>query len=153
MGFTKSCYTHSPMQAELLALQEGLKLAIELPFPDLQIETDSTEVLRMLDEDYSTTNPCLLTCRSLTQQLKSLVIRHSFREGNAVADCLAKEAVRNFKPGLCYRLARPPTFVEPFLEKDMQDVCLGVKKLNSTTCNSLVSLNNSNVLRDNVTPM
>ncbi|XP_009793304.1 uncharacterized protein LOC107782683 [Nicotiana tabacum] len=40
MGFTKSCYTYSSMHAELLALEEGLKLPMEMPFVDTEIESD-----------------------------------------------------------------------------------------------------------------
>ncbi|XP_075079950.1 uncharacterized protein LOC142165256 [Nicotiana tabacum] len=120
MGFTKSCCTSGSMQAELLVLEQGLKLAVEMPFAAIEIESDSTDIIKMLIDENNSSNACLLNCRSLMCQLKSPVIRHNFREGNAVADCLAKEAVKNFKPDKCYHLAFPPLFVEAILEKDMQ---------------------------------
>ncbi|XP_070017977.1 uncharacterized protein [Nicotiana sylvestris] len=131
MGFTRSCYSYSSMQAELLALEEGLKIAVEMPFVEIEIEADSTDILKMLSEENVSTNARLLNCGSLMRQLKSPLMRHNFREGNAVADCLAKEAVKNFKPGKCYHHAWPPLFVEAILEKDMQGLCLGIKKLST----------------------
>ncbi|XP_070018275.1 uncharacterized protein [Nicotiana sylvestris] len=151
MGFTKSCYTTCPLQAELLALEQGLKLAVDMPFVAIEIESYSTDIIKMLIDENDSANACLLNCRSLMHRLKSPVIRHNFREGNAVADCLAKEAVKNFKPDKCYHLARPPLFAEAILEKDMQSLCFGIKQLSTSVCNSLVTLNNSNVLRDYVT--
>ncbi|XP_070014787.1 uncharacterized protein [Nicotiana sylvestris] len=151
MGFTKSCYTSRSMQTELLALEQGLKLAVKMPFATIEIESDSTDIIKMLIDENDSSNACLLKCRSLMRQLKSPVIKHNFREENAVADCLAKEAVKNFKSDKCYHLACPPLFVEAILEKDMQGLCFGIKQLSTSVCNSLVTLNNSNVLRDYVT--
>ncbi|XP_070007256.1 uncharacterized protein [Nicotiana sylvestris] len=151
MGFTKSCYTSCSMQAELLALEQGLKLAVEMPFAAIEIESNSMDIIKMLIDENGSSNACLLNCRSLMHQLKFPVIRNNFREGNAVADCLAKEAVKNFKSDKCYHLACPPLFVEAILEKDMQGLYFGTKQLSTSVCNSLVTLNNSNVLRGYVT--
>ncbi|XP_070021412.1 uncharacterized protein [Nicotiana sylvestris] len=41
MGFTKSCYTTCSLQAELLALEQGLKLAVDMLFAAIEIESDS----------------------------------------------------------------------------------------------------------------
>ncbi|XP_075098508.1 uncharacterized protein LOC142175508 [Nicotiana tabacum] len=151
MGFTKYCYITCSLQAELLALEQGLKLAVEMPYTVIEIESDSTDIIKMLMDENASTNACLLNYRSLMHRLKSTVIRHNFREGNVVADCLAKEVVKDFKLDKCYHLARPPLFVEAILEKDMQGLCFGIKQLSTSVCNSLVTLNNSNVLRDYVT--
>ncbi|XP_070002536.1 uncharacterized protein [Nicotiana sylvestris] len=119
MGFSKSSYTTCSLQAALLALEQGLKLAVEMPYAAIEIESDSTDIIKMLMDENASTNACLLNCRSLMHRLKSPVTRHNFREGNAVADCLAKEAVKNFKPDKCYHLDCPPLFAEAVLEKDI----------------------------------
>lgn len=53
MGFHKSWYTTSPLHAELLALEQGLKIALQMSFPLVEIETDSSEMIKMLNEDNS----------------------------------------------------------------------------------------------------
>ncbi|XP_075088127.1 uncharacterized protein LOC142170187 [Nicotiana tabacum] len=139
MGFTKSCYTTCSLQAGLLALEQGLKLVVDMSFAAIEIESDSTDIIKMLIDENDSTNACLLNCRSLMHRLKSPVIRHNFREGNAVANCLAKEAVKNFKPDKCYHLACPPLFVKAILKKDMQGLCFGIKRLSTNICNSLIT--------------
>lgn len=53
MGFHQSCYATSPLYAELLALEEGLKIALEMSFPSIEIEEDYLEMIKMLNEDNS----------------------------------------------------------------------------------------------------
>lgn len=51
MGFSKSCYTTCSLQAELLALEQGLKLAVEMSYATIEIETDSTDIIKMLMDE------------------------------------------------------------------------------------------------------
>ncbi|XP_070039349.1 uncharacterized protein [Nicotiana tomentosiformis] len=153
MGFYKSCYATRLLQAELLALEQGLKIALDMSFPTLEIESDSSDMIKTINEDNALTNNTLLNCRLLMHRLKISMIRHNFREGNAVADRLAKEAIKHFNPNRCFYPARPPLFVETVLEKDMQGLCFGSRLLSTNVCNSLVALNNSNVLRDYIVTM
>ncbi|XP_070057388.1 uncharacterized protein [Nicotiana tomentosiformis] len=111
------------MQAELLALEQGLRIALDMSFPTLKIESDSSDMIKTINEDNALTNNTLLSCWLLMHLLKIPMIRHNFREGNAVADRLAKEAIKHINPNRCFYLARPPLFVETVLEKDMQGLC------------------------------
>ncbi|XP_070035071.1 uncharacterized protein [Nicotiana tomentosiformis] len=98
VGFHKSGHAASAMQAELMALHECLKIAKEMKFLKIEIETDSTEIINLLYKNNQILSNIIFECRLLKHQLKLPTLRHNFREGNVVAHLLAKEAVKNFIP-------------------------------------------------------
>lgn len=68
-----------PLQAELLALNEGLVMAkIHKPQTNLEIETDSTEVVIYIDQNNTTYADIIHEHRLLMLQLMSPGIRHNF---------------------------------------------------------------------------
>lgn len=143
-GFHKSCYATSSLHVELLALEQGLKTAMEMSFTSIEIETDSTEVIKMFNEDNALTNNTLFNCRLLMYQLNMPTINHNFRDDNAVAHSLAKEGINRRS---IYH-AIPPFSVKTVLERDKSDLCFGTKLLTSLVCNILIDKNNRNVLKD-----
>ncbi|XP_019236284.1 PREDICTED: uncharacterized protein LOC109216573 [Nicotiana attenuata] len=115
VGFHKVSHAISPTHAELMALQEGLKVAKEMNFQNMEIETYCTEVVKLIYEDSYNFSNIVNECRWLMHQLKPPpppLLKHNFREGNAVAHVLAKEAIKNPSSTKCFYHARPPFFVE-----------------------------------------
>nr|XP_018630872.1 uncharacterized protein LOC108947408 [Nicotiana tomentosiformis] len=153
LDFHKSCHAASVMQAELMALQEGLKLAKEMNFPKMKIETDSTKIIKLIYDDNQYLSNTILDRRLLMQQPKLSALRHNFRERNEVAHLLAKEVVKHFIPTKYFYHARPPPFVDLELNRNKQEISKSIKYLPTFVCNSLATLDNSNVLRDYVLTM
>lgn len=50
MGFNRRAYAVTPLHAELLALEEGLRITTENNLSPLEIERDSTEVIQNLTQ-------------------------------------------------------------------------------------------------------
>ncbi|OIT37574.1 hypothetical protein A4A49_63424, partial [Nicotiana attenuata] len=72
----------------------------------------------------------LADCRYLLDQLHSATIAHTYREGNEVADGLAKagcDMASNDKP---FIFEEPPDFVRTFLQRDRE----GSTRFRKTTC-------------------
>lgn len=98
------------MQAELLALQEGLKIAKDMNFPKIEIETDSTEIINLLYKNNQILSNTIFKCRLLMHQLKLPTLRHNFREGNEAAHLLSMEVVKDFIPTKYFYHGCPPIF-------------------------------------------
>ncbi|XP_075092242.1 uncharacterized protein LOC142172509 [Nicotiana tabacum] len=77
--------------AELLAILKGLQIAEERQLTPLKINTDSNEVIRMLINRNLLFDSLIHECRSIVQRLGVVVVKHSYKETNKVADLLAKE--------------------------------------------------------------
>lgn len=65
VGFHKAGHATSPTQAELMALQEGLKIAREMNFHKIKIETDSTDIIKLIYEDNGYLSNIVHECRLL----------------------------------------------------------------------------------------
>ncbi|XP_070013472.1 uncharacterized protein [Nicotiana sylvestris] len=92
VGYHKSSQAISPIHAELLALLEGLKIAKKMNFLNMEIETDCTDVFKLIYEDSTNYSNIVSECRWLMHQLKIPQLKHNFREGNMVAHLQAKQA-------------------------------------------------------------
>lgn len=66
---------------------------MEMNFTKMEIETNSTKIIKLMGKDNQSFTNTLLDCRLLMHQLKVSILRHNFREGNGVAHQLAKEAI------------------------------------------------------------
>lgn len=109
MGFQHRCPATSPIQAELLALKEGLSISLMKGFTPLIIETDDTEVINLINNDCVPHDLLICSCRSLMLQLREPKIIHNFRERNKVAHKLARDAL---KEGRNYQhLDKPLSYV------------------------------------------
>ncbi|XP_075104148.1 uncharacterized protein LOC142178469 [Nicotiana tabacum] len=94
MGFHNAIQAFSPTHAELMALLEGLKIAKEMNFINLEIETDCMDIIKLMYEDSNNFSDIIFECRWLMHQLKLPILKHNFREGNEVAHLMAKEAIK-----------------------------------------------------------
>lgn len=97
MGFMGSIQHTTNTQAELLAMLRRLQIAEERQFSPLEIKTDSTEVIRMLNNENHVFDSIIFECRSIILRLGDVVVKHSYKEMNKVDDLLEKEgAKKNF---------------------------------------------------------
>ncbi|XP_019258895.1 PREDICTED: uncharacterized protein LOC109237091 [Nicotiana attenuata] len=92
LGYQKMDKAISPLHAELQAIHEGMKIAIQYNLFPLEIETDSTDAIHALNNDHLVMANIIHACRLLMLQRKDLSLRHNFREGNQVAHLLATDA-------------------------------------------------------------
>lgn len=94
------------------------------------------------------------SCWSLMCQEKGLLLRHNFREENAIADSLAKEAKKQenkqYLPGRTKLFVAPPFFVDQMLTKDMREECKSLKQLPISVCTMLRTLGNQNIASDTI---
>nr|XP_016466606.1 PREDICTED: uncharacterized protein LOC107789334 [Nicotiana tabacum] len=107
VGFHKASQAISPTHAELMALLEGLKIAKEMNFQNMELETDCTEVIKLIYEDNYYFSNIVSECRWLMHQLKLPQLKHNFREGNKVAHRLAKEAIKSSSSTVFTLLVHP----------------------------------------------
>lgn len=90
LGFTKYYPTLTNLQAEVLAIKEGLQIASHRGYTHLIIESDSTAALSLLSENSNERMKLIVQdCRYLMQTMVSVKLQHIFREGNRIADRLA----------------------------------------------------------------
>ena len=92
-GFSRAIGVTTSVQAELRALKDGLKLAIDLRILNLEIEMNSLVAIDFFNS-ISTPNVFLssivVDCRSLIERFNLCSLRHIYREANGCADLLAK---------------------------------------------------------------
>jgi ribonuclease HI len=92
-GFSRAIGVTTSVQAELKALKDGLKLAIDLGILHLEIEMDSLVAIELV-KSITIPNAFLSTivtdCRSLIERFEICSLKHIFREANGYTDLLAK---------------------------------------------------------------
>lgn len=82
------------LQAEMLAFYHGLQVARVRGYSDVEIRSDSTEVVRLINQGASPRHPLYTLveeCRSLMLSFSSVNVGHVYREANYVADLMAEE--------------------------------------------------------------
>ncbi|OIT31306.1 hypothetical protein A4A49_56379, partial [Nicotiana attenuata] len=142
MGFNMKVQAASYIHAELLALQQSLMLAMERNLFPIEIETDSIQVLNLLENGNSTFDPLLHNCKwLLSMKEKDLVVQHSFREGNGVADLLAKEAAKQTTINKLVFIVMPSPFVVARMLAD-RDRDFSRKSVLESTCRTLAKFEN-----------
>lgn len=87
-----------------------LQLATRFDLFQLEVETDSMEAINAINNRHVILANLIYSCRSLMHQKKGLLLRHNFRQGNAVADTLAKEAEN--QENKQYKLRRTKLFAK-----------------------------------------
>lgn len=95
-GIPQKTHAAAPIQPELLALQQALQLIVKEKIFPIEVETDATEIIGFLHDDYPTYTGLICDCRRLMEkalQIGEIGVKHSFREGNSVAYLLAREAL------------------------------------------------------------
>ena len=92
-GFSWAIGVTTSVQAELMALKDGLNLTIDLGILHLEIEMDSLVAVELV-KSIITPNAFLSTivtdCRSLMERFEIYSLKHIFREVNGCADLLVK---------------------------------------------------------------
>nr|WMB96844.1 hypothetical protein [Solanum melongena]WMB97159.1 hypothetical protein [Solanum aethiopicum] len=112
------------VQAELVGVLEGLKLARNLGFQKLLIEVDANLVVTLLHSlsdflDHAYAN-LIVECKRLMAGFQQVELRHIWREGNKCADRLAAMAQVS-SAGVSF-LASPPTELAPLLAADSRGI-------------------------------
>ncbi|KAL4393499.1 uncharacterized protein [Arachis hypogaea] len=104
------------MFAEIWAIYTGMKLVVELRINKLQIKTDSSCALKLIDGSSSSHYHTLSLIRAI-EDLRSKMIyvsfKHVFCEANFCTDALTKQAQAIPTGLLCF--AAPPPFLIPSL--------------------------------------
>ena len=92
-GFSRAIGVITSIQAELRALKDGLKLAIDLGILNVEIKMDSLVAVELV-KSITTPNAFLSTivadCRFLIERFELCSLKHIFRETNDCANLLAK---------------------------------------------------------------
>ncbi|XP_019259064.1 PREDICTED: uncharacterized protein LOC109237239 [Nicotiana attenuata] len=151
LGFQKFCHSLFPLHTELQALYEGLQMAHKFNLFSLEIETDSTDVINAINNGHTSLSNLIHPCRLLMHQEKGLLVRHNFREGNAIADSLAKEAKnqeKKYMPEKTKLFTAPPFCVQHMLSMDRSGESKHSKQLSISVCNILTTLGNQNIASD-----
>ena len=92
-GFVLNKWLGTALEAELWGMFEGLRLVWQLGFKKIVVETDALHVVQLLCTDNFTNHPNFSLIKSCTELVNgdwSCVVHHIYREGNALADGLAK---------------------------------------------------------------
>ncbi|XP_019238630.1 PREDICTED: uncharacterized protein LOC109218713 [Nicotiana attenuata] len=118
VGFSGNIPCQSSISAELYALIQGLRIAIQQNLSPLHVEVDAKEVITMLDCDNIIYANLLFDCRHLLLKLRNPRVHHAYREQSRVADQLARSILEgNFTMRV---FDAPPLFVRPISEADKQ---------------------------------
>lgn len=97
-GFQVNLGIGDVLDAELWGLYYGLKLAIDNNMDNLEIESDSAILVKLvLDSDISVhpLGSIVSCCRALMGRLNLVSLKHIYRECNMVADSLAKNSLNH----------------------------------------------------------
>jgi ribonuclease HI len=97
-GFFGNLGVSNILHAELMAIFKGLQLAWELNIRNLWCYSDSVTALKLISEPVDEWHHYAAIIRNIKEILNRnwhVVILHTYREGNACADFLAKHGARN----------------------------------------------------------
>ena len=124
-GFTKHIGITNSFIAELWGLREGLIMCCNLNIAPLIVELDARVVIEPFSNDQYVNNiisPILDDCRLLSSRFSRIKFNHCYREGNRVADTLAKMSYN--QEADCMAFNSPPVDVLKVFEDDYNGVCL-----------------------------
>ncbi|GLT78375.1 hypothetical protein SLA2020_499130 [Shorea laevis] len=92
-GFSQKVGLSTSLSAEMWAIRDGLKIAIDKGFYNLILETDCKVVVLLLNSTISqfhSLGTLISDCRNLLALFHEVEVHHVLQEANAAADCLAK---------------------------------------------------------------
>ncbi|OIT29739.1 hypothetical protein A4A49_59120, partial [Nicotiana attenuata] len=142
LGYLNSAIAYTPAYMELLALKTGLQLALDKTFVNLEIETDATYVISLLNNDTCSIYSNLVTeCRSLLKKLQNSPIQHNFREGNKVAHFLATQGSKQANSTALYLMEQPPNSLLKVIHEDKIG-CTKRRTISTAIVTNLVELGN-----------
>lgn len=118
-GFASGLGGGSIIEAELWTILVGLQLVKNRGCEKVNVLTDSTDVVRLILTDCSSLHPCFnLVCdiKKLMGVEGHIILTHTFREANLVADGFAKHGL-GMSTG-CIIFENIPSFVAAALSAD-----------------------------------
>ena len=95
-GFCHNIGTTNSLEAELIAIRDGLELVNRLKLMNVDVETDSKLSVQLIAGSIfrgDHVNSLVSDCRRLMAEIGSTTLRHVYREANACADILANMGV------------------------------------------------------------
>lgn len=131
-----------------MALKTGLHIAKEQGLTNLEVETNSTDIITCLDNEITTFNNIIHECRSLMIQVKIQEIHHIFREANKLSHMMARRALCDNNGRDFNILYYPPHFAIDVLSSDREGSTYLIKKVRKDVCFRLAYFGNKNILRD-----
>lgn len=115
LGFAKAIPHATNLQAELLAIKEGLKIATSRQYRHIRVQSDSAVALYIMKNNTNGRMKYLVDdYRSLIRSLNSVKLQHIFRDVNRIADTLATQG-RISKSSILQLLEVPPTILAELL--------------------------------------
>ncbi|XP_075077925.1 uncharacterized protein LOC142164249 [Nicotiana tabacum] len=146
VGFANKIKAYNPTHAELLALHTWQKLAYEKKLASLEIDTDSTDIIQLLEHNsFPAYTNIIFECRYLLKKLGNPVVRHSFRKGNKVAHVLSKLGCKQQPTSTTTILNSPPDAVKRVIQKD-KNATSTTRLLSSSICNKLAMFENLSII-------
>ncbi|OIT29711.1 hypothetical protein A4A49_57393, partial [Nicotiana attenuata] len=147
VGFTNKIKAYNSTHAELQALHVGLKLAHDKGLAPLEIDTDSTDIIQLLEHNsFPAYTNTILECRYLLKRLGNPVARLSFREGNKVAHFLCKlgSKQQHLSPTTTI-LHSPPDPIKRIIQEDKNEAST-TRLVSSSVCNTLAVFGNLSII-------
>ncbi|KAL4388752.1 hypothetical protein GQ457_09G005630 [Hibiscus cannabinus] len=124
IGFSRKLGICSVIEAELWGIYEGLLVAWSLGLNRIIVEVDSADVINLIHQ-YKVGEASLALVPhivSLIRRSWTIELSHVSREGNRLADCMAKFPYWNDL--LRHRFLSPPDSMVPMIETESQDSLL-----------------------------
>ena len=125
-GFIKKGNAFSALQAELMAIREGLLTAVTYGWDNVEIVFDCLNAVNLINNHTSCTNDCINLvndCRVLHEQNSWCQIRYEGRKRNIVANGLAKHARKEMTTRNCTSLLdSPPTCIYALYFADLTNL-------------------------------
>ncbi|KAL3823999.1 hypothetical protein ACJIZ3_020028 [Penstemon smallii] len=125
IGFTAKLETSDITLAELHAVREGLKLALEEGLTKVIIETDSEQAVDLI-KNPNKVNPRNISLRSKIEECRSLMMKHSdwelfhiCREKNRCADAMAKMAKNQMEQLIIWEQTPTNLHIQNLLSADI----------------------------------
>lgn len=82
MGYAQALTKVSNVQAKLMAIRDGLRIAMDNQIQYLVVESDSQTALDLLKMNLNNKlNFIVLDCRYLMQKIYSVILQHSYTRG------------------------------------------------------------------------
>ena len=122
-GFTKRIGITNSFIAEMWGLREGLIMCCNLNIASLIVELDVRAVVDAFNNNHCVNNiisPILDDCKLLSSRFSRIQFKHCYREGNRVADTLAKISYSHEAD--CNAFTSPPMDVLKVFEDDCNGV-------------------------------
>ncbi|KAL4396472.1 hypothetical protein AHAS_Ahas01G0095300 [Arachis hypogaea] len=122
-GFMMNIGKVTITKAELWAIYTGLKIVFDMGMEKVQVETDSTCAVNLLQHastDLHDSTSLIRAIKELQANPGDFRVNHVLREANFSADVLAKHA-HNLPAGL-HHFVSPPSFLVPTIEVDRRQI-------------------------------